>query len=60
MKVSIIIPTIGRETLSEVLQSILDMLDYSAGKVEVIVVGDGDFSWNEKDIDTKIFAGFSF
>jgi GT2 family glycosyltransferase len=44
MDISIIIPTIGRKTLSIVLQSILKMQDFSKKKVEIIVIGDGNFS----------------
>ncbi len=46
MKISIIIPTIGRDTLKQVLQSIFNMRGFSDKKVEIIVVGDGDFSRN--------------
>jgi len=61
MKISIIIPTIGRQTLSQVLQSILEARDYSPEKVEIIVVGDGDFSRDfilgtEKFKDIKYFS----
>ncbi len=44
MKISIIIPTIGRKTLPQVLQSILGARDYNPENIEIIVVGDGKFS----------------
>jgi GT2 family glycosyltransferase len=59
MKISIIIPTIGRKTLSQVLQSILNMRDYSTEIVEVVVVGDGDFS-REFILNNENFAEFKF
>ncbi|MCF7830446.1 glycosyltransferase family 2 protein [Candidatus Gracilibacteria bacterium] len=45
MKLSIIIPTIGRETLSKVLQGICDCEDFDKINPEVIIVFDGP-SWN--------------
>ncbi len=59
MKISIIIPTIGRSTLKSVLQSICNMRDYSTQNVEVIIIGDGNFSRNEL-LGDKNFAEFSF
>jgi GT2 family glycosyltransferase len=59
MKISIIIPTIGRKTLSQVLQSILNMRDYSTEIVEVVVVGDGNFS-REFILNNENFAEFKF
>lgn len=44
MNISIIIPTIGRKTLAEVLDSILNAAEFSVNNVEIIVIGDGDFS----------------
>lgn len=60
MKISIIIPTIGRNTLKNVLQSILNLQDYSTDKVEVIVIGDGDFSRDFILGENKNFAEFQF
>ena len=44
MKISIIIPTIGRKTLKKVLQSIIDAKGFNENNTEIIVIGDGDFS----------------
>ncbi len=44
MQISIIIPTIGRDTLSQVLDSILATQNFAKFTPEVIVIGDGNFS----------------
>jgi glycosyltransferase involved in cell wall biosynthesis len=44
MKISIIIPTIGRKTLKKVLQSIMDAKGFDKTNAEIIVIGDGNFS----------------
>lgn len=41
MKISILIPTLGRETLSVVLQALLDSNDFSIIQPEILVIFDG-------------------
>lgn len=60
MKLSIIIPTIGRATLKAVLESILENKEFSFNQVEIIVVGDGKFSRDFILRDNKKFKSVKF
>ncbi|HEY5714646.1 MAG TPA: glycosyltransferase [Candidatus Gracilibacteria bacterium] len=67
MKFSIIIPTIGRETLTQVLEGITQCTDYKSIDPEVLVVWDGEAKYQISDIryqkvkvletGTKVYAG---
>ena len=60
MKLSIIIPTIGRETLNEVLQSILHADGFDEAEMEVIIIGDGDFSREKIITNNSLFSWVKF